>query len=138
MAFDSKSLDDYIDVAERMTEFYDRYPEGSLRAAVPEKPWELAIVTGTKKDGTETTQTFIVYTAVAYRHPGDPAPGVGVAGGPWGAPAAGGERRRRAGAGFPGPGEPARPPPLPGAPGPPGPSRGPAGEPRRPRGPGRT
>src|SRR5260370_24847412 len=79
MAFDSKSLDDYIDVAERMTEFYDRYPEGSLRAAVPEKPWELAIVTGTKKDGTETTQTFIVYTAVAYRHPGDPAPGVGVA-----------------------------------------------------------
>ena len=79
MAFDQRSLDDYVDVAERMREFYAKYPEGSLRAAVPEKPWELAIVSGTKKDGKETTQTFIVYTAVAYRHPGDPAPGVGVA-----------------------------------------------------------
>jgi len=79
MAFDDRALENYIDVAERMTEFYAKYPEGSLRAAVPEKPWELAIVSGTKKDGQETTQTFIVYTAVAYRHPGDPAPGVGVA-----------------------------------------------------------
>ncbi len=77
--FDQRSLDDYVDVAERITEFYDRYPEGCLRAADPGKPWELAIVTGTRKDGTETTQTFIVVVAAAYRMPGDLAPGMGMA-----------------------------------------------------------
>jgi hypothetical protein len=79
MAFDSRSLDDYVDVAERMGEFYDRYPNGSLRAADPAKPWELAIVTGRKKDGQETTQTFIVVVAAAYRTPDDAAPGIGMA-----------------------------------------------------------
>jgi hypothetical protein len=76
MAFDQKGLNDYIDVAQRIADFREQYPAGSLQ---PAKPWEQAIVTGTKKDGEVTTQTFIVYTAAAYRTPDDPRPGIGVA-----------------------------------------------------------
>lgn len=79
MSYDARSLDDYIDVAQRIADFRERYPEGTLQPADPAKPWELAIVSGTKKDGEATTQTFIVYTAAAYRTPGDTRPGIGVA-----------------------------------------------------------
>src|SRR5215469_6613401 len=77
MAFDQKSLDDYVDVAERITEFYDRYPDGSLSAG-PDC-WRMIQVQGFDKNNDLITQTFIAYTAMAYRTPDDPRPGVGVA-----------------------------------------------------------
>src|SRR5215469_2192237 len=77
MAFDQRNLDDYVDVAERITEFYDRYPDGSLSAG-PDC-WRMIQVQGFDKNNDLVTQTFIAYTAMAYRTPGDPRPGVGVA-----------------------------------------------------------
>jgi hypothetical protein len=77
MAFDQRSLDDYVDVAERITEFYDKYPDGSLSAG-PDC-WRIVQAEGWRKDGTQTMQTFICYRAEAYRHPADLRPGVGVA-----------------------------------------------------------
>src|SRR5215472_6225860 len=77
MAFDKESLESYVDVAERITEFYDRYPDGSLSAA-PDC-WRIVQVEGWDKNGDHVMQTFIAYTATAYRTPDDPRPGVGVA-----------------------------------------------------------
>ena len=66
MAFD---LDpDYKQVPERIADFKAKHPEGSLRPLNPERPYEIVSVEG---------QTFIVYSAAAFRHPLDPAPGVG-------------------------------------------------------------
>ena len=79
MAFSERSLDDYVDVAQRIADFREQYPHGSLQPADLRKPWEQAIVSGYRKDGTETTQTFIVYTAAAYRTPDDARPGIGIA-----------------------------------------------------------
>jgi len=77
MAFDSKSLDDYVDVAERITEFYDRYPDGSLSAGGD--CWRIVQAEGWDKNGDHVMQTFVVYRAEAYRTPDDPRPGIGVA-----------------------------------------------------------
>lgn len=57
------SRDDYIEVADRLQEFYAKYPDGSLQGSWT---WE--------QDG-----TLIVYRAEAYRTPEDPRPGVGYA-----------------------------------------------------------
>lgn len=54
---------DYIEVAERLAEFYELYPDGSLQGSWT---WE--------QDG-----ALIVYRAEAYRTPDDPRPGVGYA-----------------------------------------------------------
>ncbi len=81
MAYNERSLDDYIDVAQRIAEFRALYPDGSLQPADPAHPWEQATVTGFRKDGTEVTQTLIVYAAAAYRRPDDVRPGIGVADG---------------------------------------------------------
>lgn len=62
--------DDYVDVAERLVEFYDRHPEGSLRPADPAKPYWFEEVDG---------QTYLVYAAAAYRTPDDTLPGIGLA-----------------------------------------------------------
>lgn len=63
----SFSLDDYKDVAERIEEFYERYPEGRLcRKGDPE----------VKEIG---NKVFIVYTALAYRDPLDRQPAMGTA-----------------------------------------------------------
>lgn len=59
------SLDDYVDVAERVVAFNEKYPEGSLQGS-----WE------PKKLG---EQPFVVYRALAYRTPDDSRPGVGTA-----------------------------------------------------------
>jgi hypothetical protein len=56
----------YIDVAARIAEFYDRYPEGSLQMDPPE--W-------VDIDG----QKFIMARGYAYRTPDDPRPGIGSA-----------------------------------------------------------
>ena len=69
MAYDQRSLDDYVDVAERIRIFRDRYPEGALQPLDPSAPFQIVEVGG---------QTFIAYTAVAYKGPGDTLPGIAV------------------------------------------------------------
>lgn len=65
--FDSE----YVSVAERIAEFRTRYPAGSLQPADPSQPYQIEHM----PDGS----TFIAYTAAAYRHPGDPCPGIACA-----------------------------------------------------------
>ena len=78
MAFDQRNLEDYVDVAERITEFYDRYPDGSLSAG-PDC-WRIVQAEGYDREGKHLgMQTFIAYMAHAYRTPDDPRPGVGCA-----------------------------------------------------------
>jgi hypothetical protein len=69
MAYDQRSLDDYVDVAERIRIFRDRFPEGTLQPLDPSAPFQIVEVAG---------QTFIQYTAVAYRSPNDQLPGIAV------------------------------------------------------------
>lgn len=63
MAF---SLDDYVDVAERLRIFKERFPEGSLQQA------DLQFIDFAGK-------SWVIYTAAAYRYPDDPRPGHGTA-----------------------------------------------------------
>jgi hypothetical protein len=79
VAYEQKSLGDYIEVGQRIADFREQYPEGSLQPADLAHPWEQATVTGYDKDGREVTQCFIVYVAAAYRTPDDQRPGVGIA-----------------------------------------------------------
>ena len=59
--------DDYIDVAERIRVFKEKYPDGTLQSFMP--PW-VENVGG---------KSFIVYSAAAFRTPDDSRPGVGWA-----------------------------------------------------------
>lgn len=61
---------DYIDVATRIAEFREKYPDGSLQPANLEQPFDVLTIAG---------ETYIAYTAAAYRTPDDPRPGVGCA-----------------------------------------------------------
>jgi hypothetical protein len=79
MAYDKKSLDDYVDVATRIAEFRDQYPEGRLRPADPAKPYEIKQVQGFDQGGDVIQQTFIVVVAAAFRDAGDTEPGIGMA-----------------------------------------------------------
>ena len=63
-------LADYVDVAERIRIFRDRYPDGSLQPLNHDKPFDIITIDG---------KTIIVYIAAAYRFPDDPRPGIGVA-----------------------------------------------------------
>lgn len=63
-------LGDYVDVAERIRIFRDRYPDGSLQPANPAEPYRIVDL---------GTAVFVVYVAAAYRHPDDPRPGIGSA-----------------------------------------------------------
>jgi hypothetical protein len=60
----------YVDVASRIAEFRDKHPHGSLQPADPARPFQVVVV---------GDQTFIAYTAAAYRTPDDPRPGIGTA-----------------------------------------------------------
>lgn len=62
---------DYVDVAERIRMFRDLYPEGSLRPAILKRPFWIEAV--------PDVGPRLVYVAAAYRHPLDPAPGIGSA-----------------------------------------------------------
>jgi hypothetical protein len=79
MAFEQRSLDDYIDVAQRIADFRATYPEGSLRPWNPAEPYKLLQAQGFNKDGSVEQQTFVVVVAAAYRHGLDENPGVGMA-----------------------------------------------------------
>jgi hypothetical protein len=61
------SLDDYIDVAERITLFKEKYPDGSLQAYSEPAVMEVA------------GKQFVRYVAAAYRTPEDTRPGIGTA-----------------------------------------------------------
>jgi hypothetical protein len=58
-------LSDYNEVAERIKEFHDKYPEGTLQAEC----------NFTEQDG----RTWVVVKAYAFRTPDDPRPGTGLA-----------------------------------------------------------
>jgi hypothetical protein len=79
MAFDGKSLDDYVDVAQRIADFRELYPSGSLQPANPAEPYKIVQAQGFEKSGDVAQQTFVVYVAAAYRTPDDPRPGIGAA-----------------------------------------------------------
>jgi len=79
MPFDRGGLSDYVDVAQRIADFRQQHPEGSLQPLNLEEPFTIQQVAGTTKDGKEFTTTMIVYTAAAYRWPEDPRPGIGMA-----------------------------------------------------------
>ena len=66
MAREYKGPLDYIDVATRIVEFREKYPNGSLQQ------YKLEFVTVNNKD-------WVVYTAAAYRTPDDIRPGMGTA-----------------------------------------------------------
>jgi hypothetical protein len=59
-------LKDYIEVHDRITAFYAKYPNGSLRC----KEWSVVEANG---------QTFFVYVAQALRDPDDAVPAEGIA-----------------------------------------------------------
>lgn len=67
MSFD---LNGYVDVAERIRIFREKYPNGSLQPLDHAKPYEVVTV---------GDRMFVVYVAAAYREPNDQRPGVGIA-----------------------------------------------------------
>lgn len=78
MAFD---LSDYNDVASRIREFFEKYPEGTLKLV----SYEIIQIPMYAKDkGTDEVKqigvkSFLTMTSAAYRTPNDPCPGEGVA-----------------------------------------------------------
>lgn len=63
---------DYIDVATRIVEFREKFPNGALQ------PWKDPYIAEVKMpDG--NIKSFMVYSAAAYRSPEDTLPGVGYA-----------------------------------------------------------
>lgn len=67
MSFD---LDGYVDVAERIRIFREKYPDGSLQPVNPENPLWVIEIGG---------KPFVCYAAAAFRSPDDPRPGIGIA-----------------------------------------------------------
>jgi hypothetical protein len=59
-------MDDYVDVAERIRQFKEQYPDGSLQTSTP---WIIEV--GDK--------TYVAVAAAAYRTPDDLRPGIGSA-----------------------------------------------------------
>ena len=80
-------LGNYNTVAERMTEFFQQYPEGSLQQVkyelleVPVYGRVKVTVDGVEKDEVQQTgmRVYVTYTAAAYRNPEDMKPGIGTA-----------------------------------------------------------
>lgn len=67
---DRFDLGGYVEVADRIVEFRDKYPDGRLRPVDPARPFTVVEVNGA---------TFVVYVAACYRTPDDPLPGIGTA-----------------------------------------------------------
>lgn len=66
MASNYKGPLDYIDVATRIVEFREKFPEGSLQQV------DIKFIDFAGK-------SWVVFTAAAYRYPEDPRPGIGTA-----------------------------------------------------------
>lgn len=105
MAFNDRSLDDYIDVPQRLADFRAKHADGSLQrdgsyeiVRVPngwcrqcigrrsiqtkQKQWidcPRCQGTGLRAEGEPQEDVFIVYTAAAYRGSDDAKPGIGTA-----------------------------------------------------------
>ena len=108
MAYDDRSLDDYIDVAQRIADFRALYPDGCLEPQNPAASYSIERVpnpwctrckgkrgvkegrsnwvkctrcggTGLRAEGEPLEDVFIVYTCAAYRTADDQRPGIGVA-----------------------------------------------------------
>jgi len=81
MAFEQRSLDDYIDVAQRIADFRERYPQGCLQPLSSDNShgFRIVQVEGHDKNDQIIMQTFVVVVAAAYRTPDDPRPGIGMA-----------------------------------------------------------
>lgn len=60
----------YNEVASRIVEFREKYPEGALQPVNPDQPYKVETI---------GSATFIVYTAAAYRGPDDTRPGIATA-----------------------------------------------------------
>jgi len=65
-------LDDYVEVPERIRQFFEKYPDGSLQPAEDFPRFQA-----------HGDRTMIVYKALAFRTPDDPRPGVGMAAEPF-------------------------------------------------------
>ena len=79
MPFSERDLSDYVDVAQRIADFRETWPEGSLRPWNPAEPFRFMQAQGFNKDGSVEQQSFIVVVAAAYRHGLDENPGIGMA-----------------------------------------------------------
>lgn len=107
MAFDDRSLDDYIDVPQRIADFREHHPDGALHPADPAAPYHIVRVPnswcrtcagrgllkvrqdwkkcprcdgqGLRRAEEPQEDVFIVYAAAARRSPDDAHPGVGMA-----------------------------------------------------------
>jgi len=97
MAFDKRSLDDYVEVHERIAEFKEKFPDGSLQCQIVDSKiepvyfdpeyWEEdgknekgePVKKGDLKYPAETKlRGYVVMQAYAYRTPDDPKPGIGT------------------------------------------------------------
>lgn len=76
MAF---NMDDYIDVAARLTELKATHPEARMQPADPTKPYSVETIETVTDKGLAERRTFIVYTAACYRDADDTLPGIGCA-----------------------------------------------------------
>ena len=77
----SFNLGDYNDVASRIIEFREKYPDGSLQQ-VKYELLEVPIYTKDKESGVVSqtaVRVYLAYTAAAYRTPDDLCPGQGTA-----------------------------------------------------------
>jgi hypothetical protein len=79
MPFNERDLSDYVDVAQRIADFREQWPEGSLRPWNPAEPFRFMQAQGFNKDGSVEQQSFVVVVAAAYRHGLDENPGIGMA-----------------------------------------------------------
>jgi hypothetical protein len=64
------NMNDYVDVAQRIAQLKEVFPEASLQPYDPNKPYDIVEVAG---------KTYVVYTAACYRDPHDIRPGVACA-----------------------------------------------------------
>lgn len=70
----------YNDVASRMREFFDKYPDGSLQGDYEFRQIPIYLKDEeTKRPVLAGEKTIIIYTARAYRNPDDKMPGIGTA-----------------------------------------------------------
>jgi hypothetical protein len=77
----SFNLDSYNDVASRIAEFREKYPDGSLQQ-VRYELLEVPIYTKDKETGVvsqSAVRVYLAYTAAAHRNPDDKLPGIGTA-----------------------------------------------------------